>query len=69
MEQVVGGSKDMKHLFGHWRDYVTEGYRSKDWVVRSHPHQNLNSNLMWSENDQLRPDVRGKIIRNWPNNL
>ena len=60
LELVVGGSKDMKYLFGHWRGYIKEGV---DLKIGSfvHPHQNLNQSL-WSEDDQLKPEVRERLL-------
>ena len=60
LEQVVGGSTDMKHLFGHWRGYIKEGADLKIGSF-AHPHQNLNQSL-WSEDDQLRPEVRERLL-------
>ena len=60
LEQVVGGSKDMKHLFGHWRGYIKEGVDLKIGSF-AHPHQNLNQSL-WSEDDQLKPEVRERLL-------
>jgi hypothetical protein len=60
LEEVVGGSKDMKHLFGHWRGYIKEGADLKIGSF-AHPHQNLNQSL-WSEDDQLRPEVRERLL-------
>ena len=59
LEQVVGGSKDMKQLFYHWRDYVTEDIDLK-LGSSVHPHQNLNSKL-W-DGDRLRPDVKERLL-------
>ena len=60
LEQVVGGSKDMKHLFRHWRGYIKEGVDLKIGSFAP-PHQNLNQSL-WSEDDQLKPEVREKLL-------
>ena len=61
LEQVVGGSKDMKHLFEHWRGYVKEDVSLK---INSseHPHKSLNKSL-WTENDQLKPEVKEKLLK------
>ena len=61
LELVVGGSKDMKHLFGHWRGYIKEGVDLKVGTFFEHPHQNLNKSL-WDENDQLKPEVKERLL-------
>jgi hypothetical protein len=60
LEIVVGGSKDMKHLFEHWRGYVKEDVDLKIGSVE-HPHQNLNESL-WDDEDQLRSEVKEKLL-------
>ena len=60
LEQVVGGSKDMKHLFGHWRGYIKEGVDLKVGTFFEHSHQNLNKAL-WAD-DKLNPEVKEKLL-------
>lgn len=61
MEQVAGGSKDMKHLFENWRGYVKEDVNLK---INSseHSHKSLNKSL-WTESDQLKPEVKEKLLK------
>ena len=42
LEQVVGGSKDMKHLFENWRRHIKEDVDLKIGSFE-HSHQNLNN--------------------------
>ena len=60
LEQVVGGSKDIKDLFAIWRHHLNESVDLKVSSVE-HPHQNLNQSL-WSEDDQLKPEVRERLL-------
>jgi hypothetical protein len=60
LEQVVGGSKDMKNLFAIWRDHLNESVDLKVSSVE-HPHQNLNESL-WDDEDQLRSEVKEKLL-------
>jgi len=61
LETVVGGSKNMKHLFENWRRHVKEDVDLKVGTFFEHPHQNLNESL-WDENDQLKPEVAEKLL-------
>ena len=56
LEQVVGGSKDMKGLFAVWRNHLNESVNLKVGSVE-HPHQNLNESL-WDDQDQLKSEVK-----------
>jgi len=59
LEEVVGGSKDMKHLFEHWRRHVKEDLDLKIGSFE-HSHQNLNKAL-WTD-DKLNPEVKEKLL-------
>jgi hypothetical protein len=60
LEQVVGGSKDMKDLFAIWRHHLNESVNLSVSSVE-HPHQNLNESL-WDDEDQLRSEVKEKLL-------
>ena len=60
LEQVVGGSKDMKGLFAVWRNHLNESVNLKVGSVE-HPHQNLNESL-WDDQDQLKSEVKEKLL-------
>ena len=60
LEQVVGGSKDIKHLFSIWRGHLNESVGLKVGSFE-HPHQNLNQAL-WSDDDKLKQEIKEKLI-------
>jgi len=59
LEQVAGGSKDMKHLFENWRRHVKEDLDLKIGSFE-HSHQNLNKAL-WTD-DKLNPEVKERLL-------
>jgi hypothetical protein len=59
LEQVVGGSRDMKVLFENWRRHMKEGVDLKIGSFE-HSHQNLNKAL-WTD-DKLNPEVKEKLL-------
>jgi len=59
LEQVVGGSKDMKHLFENWRRHIKEDVDLKIGSFE-HSHQNLNKAL-WTD-DKLNPEVKERLL-------
>ena len=60
LEQVVGGSKDMKNLLSIWRGHLNESVGLKVGSFE-HPHQNLNQAL-WSDDDKLKQEIKEKLI-------
>jgi len=60
LEQVVGGSKDMKDLLETWSKHLKEGVNIKVPALLR-PKDELNPEL-WDENKKLRDDVRDRLL-------
>ena len=60
LEQVAGGSKDMKILLETWSKHLKEGINIKVPALLR-PKDELNPEL-WDENKKLRDDVRERLL-------